>query len=62
MGLSMTAAFNSATKELSASDETDTGKLLMRVGMAIAKGAPSTLGTLNATGFMRGGKALGQKT
>lgn len=62
LGLSMTAAFNTATKELTASDETDTGKLFTRVGMAIAKGAPSTLGTLIATGFMRGGKALGQKT
>jgi len=62
LGLSMTAAFNTATKELSASDETDAGKVFARAGMAIAKGAPSTLGTLIATGFMRGGKALGQKT
>ena len=62
LGLSMTAAFNAAAKDLSASDETDTGKVFMKVGMAIAKAAPSTLGTLIATGFMRGGKAVGQTT
>ena len=29
------------------------------MGMAMAKAAPSTMGTLTATGFMRGGKAVG---
>ena len=31
----------------------------MLAGAAMAKAAPSTMGTLTATGFMRGGKALG---
>jgi dihydroxyacetone kinase-like protein len=34
------------------------GKTLQLAGMAVAKAAPSTMGTLVATGLMRGGKAL----
>ena len=34
------------------------GRTIQLAGMAIAKAAPSTMGTLVATGFMRGGKAL----
>jgi dihydroxyacetone kinase-like protein len=34
--------------------------MLMQAGMAIAKAAPSTMGTLVATGFMRGGKAVAE--
>ncbi|QJP14751.1 DAK2 domain-containing protein [Starkeya sp. ORNL1] len=33
-------------------------KLLRTAGAAMAKAAPSTMGTLTATGFLRGGKAL----
>ncbi|HEY9595754.1 MAG TPA: dihydroxyacetone kinase subunit L, partial [Spirochaetia bacterium] len=38
------------------------GKLLMKIGMTIAKAAPSTMGTLAATGFMSGGKAVSGQT
>ena len=31
----------------------------MKIGMTIARTAPSTMGTLVATGFMSGGKAVG---
>jgi dihydroxyacetone kinase-like protein len=60
LGLTMTKAFSAAHETASTSGETLPGKLLMRVGMAIAKAAPSTMGTLVATGFMRGGKAVGE--
>lgn len=59
LGLTMTKAFNAAHETAATSEETLPGKLLMLVGMAMAKAAPSTMGTLVATGFMRGGKAIG---
>jgi len=60
LGLTMVKAFTAAHEEANASSETLPGKLLIRAGMAMAKAAPSTMGTLMATGFMRGGKAIGQ--
>jgi phosphoenolpyruvate---glycerone phosphotransferase subunit DhaL len=62
LGLTMCKAFITADQELSGSSETDVGKFLMQAGMTMAKAAPSTMGTLVATGFMRGGKALKDKT
>jgi dihydroxyacetone kinase-like protein len=58
LGLTMTKGFDSADDQLAQTDETDIGKILVKTGMTIAKTAPSTMGTLIATGFMRGGKAL----
>jgi len=60
LGLTMTKAFSAAGEEAEASSEVLPGKLLMRAGMAMAKAAPSTMGTLVASGFMRGGKAIGK--
>ncbi len=60
LGLTMTKAFAAADEEALKSEEQNPGKLLMRVGMVIAKSAPSTMGTLVATGFMKGGKAVEQ--
>lgn len=60
LGLTMTKAFSGAVTavgDLSESDS-DSGKVLITAGMAMAKAAPSTMGTLMATGFMRAGKAL----
>lgn len=57
LGLTMSKGFAAAAEAVAGSSE-PAGKLLMRAGMAIAKAAPSTMGTLVATGFMRGGKAL----
>lgn len=62
LGLTMARAFATADDFVQGSNEEDLGKLLMQVGMAIAKAAPSTMGTLVATGFMRGGKAVSGKT
>ena len=59
LGLTMEKAFIVARDDAAASTETDLGKVLVKVGMAIARAAPSTMGTLVATGFMSGGKALG---
>lgn len=57
LGLTMTKAFTAADAYAAAVGEMPPGRLLMQCGMAIAKAAPSTMGTLVATGFMRGGKA-----
>lgn len=58
LGLTMTKAFSAAAAEAERSEENLPGKLLMRLGAVIAKTAPSTMGTLVATGFLRGGRAL----
>jgi dihydroxyacetone kinase-like protein len=60
LGLTMTKAFTTAEETASTASETLPGKLLIRVGMAVAQAAPSTMGTLVGTGFMRGGKAIGE--
>lgn len=60
LGLTMTKAFTVAEETASTASETLPGKLLMRVGMAVAQAAPSTMGTLVGTGFMRGGRAIGE--
>src|SRR5712672_1720827 len=60
LGFTMTKAFSAAVEEADRSEEKVPGKLLMRLGMVIAKTSPSTMGTLIATGFMRGGKAIEQ--
>lgn len=61
LGLTMAGGFGGAAKDVEAMNETEPGKLFMKGGMAINKYAPSTMGTIMATGFMRGGKATGGK-
>ncbi len=58
LGLTMARAFTAAAALEPAEGETDIGKFLAKAGMAMNNAAPSTMGTLMATGFMRGGKAL----
>jgi phosphoenolpyruvate---glycerone phosphotransferase subunit DhaL len=59
LGLTMSKGFAAAAAALQAAPVGEApGKLLGRAGMALAKAAPSTMGTLMATGFMRGGKAV----
>lgn len=58
LGLTMSKAFTSAEGELAEYEGDDLGAFFSRAGMAMAKAAPSTMGTLVGTGFMRGGKAL----
>jgi len=59
LGITMSSAFIAADEFLQKEeDESDMGKLFMKIGMEIAKASPSTMGTLIATGFLKGGKAL----
>ena len=62
LGLTMTKAFAAAAQEAAESDLDDLGKLLMRCGMKMSSAAPSTMGTLMASGMMGAGKVLGGKT
>jgi dihydroxyacetone kinase-like protein len=62
LGLTMAGGFGGAAKDAEAFTETEPGKFFMKAGMAINKHAPSTMGTIMATGFMRGGKAVAGKT
>jgi len=61
LGFTMTKAFAAAYDEAEKSEEKIPGKLLTRLGMVIAKASPSTMGTLVATGFMKGGKSIDSK-
>ena len=58
LGLTMNKAFAAASESVAGNAGDPLGRTIQIAGMAIAKAAPSTMGTLMATGFMRGGKAL----
>jgi dihydroxyacetone kinase-like protein len=58
LGLTMAAVFAALDDFASSYADSDIGGLLMKGGIAMSKAAPSTMGTLMATGFMRGGKAV----
>ena len=58
LGLTMAAVFGAIDEFAGGYGDDDIGGLLMKGGMAMSKAAPSTMGTLMATGFMRGGKAV----
>jgi len=59
LGLTMSKSFIAADEELKGLDiKNDVGKVFIKIGMIIAKASPSTMGTLVATGFMKGGKAV----
>jgi dihydroxyacetone kinase-like protein len=62
LGVTMTKAFQAADEEAKKILDPEPGRFFMKIGLAIAKAAPSTMGTLIATGFMRGGKAVGDKS
>jgi dihydroxyacetone kinase-like protein len=59
LGLTMSNGFAKASEAIAGSSEAALGKLLRTAGMAMADAAPSTMGTLLASGWMRAGKALG---
>jgi len=58
LGLTMEKGFAAAREEAARLEEPDIGKLALKAGAAIARAAPSTMGTLVATGFMSAGKAV----
>jgi len=61
LGITMQKGFKAADEQLQVCDNTNIGFLLSKAGMAIAMEAPSTMGTLVGTGFMKAGKALKTK-
>jgi dihydroxyacetone kinase-like protein len=58
LGLTMCKAFSATSLVVSEHGADGIGRTLQLAGLAAAKAAPSTMGTLVATGLMRGGKAL----
>lgn len=58
LGITMAKGFAAARAETEQTTETEPGKLLTRVGATIARTAPSTMGTLVASGFMAGAKVV----
>ena len=60
LGITMSQAAQALREALAASDEQSVAQLLSSCGAAIARSAPSTSGTLVATGFLRAGKALAE--
>lgn len=58
LGITMNAAFEAAADTIAEMANDPLGKQFKMAGAAMAKAAPSTMGTLTATGFMRGGKAV----
>jgi dihydroxyacetone kinase-like protein len=59
LGITMSKSFAAAYDAVSGEEEGATiAKLMRTAGVIMAKTAPSTMGTLTATGFIRGSKAL----
>jgi len=62
LGITMSKAFAAAADALAAEGEAaGIGKLLRSAGATMARAAPSTMGTLTATGFLRAAKAVDGK-
>jgi phosphoenolpyruvate---glycerone phosphotransferase subunit DhaL len=61
LGITMSSGFAKVAETLQSSNEADVGKMFVQAGLAMAKAVPSTMGTLLASGFMRGGKAVAGK-
>ncbi|MCC5930280.1 MAG: dihydroxyacetone kinase subunit L [Cyclobacteriaceae bacterium] len=58
LGITMQKAFTAAHTEVQGFTGKESGQLLLKAGMKIAQAAPSTMGTLVAMGFMKGGKSI----
>lgn len=58
LGLTMTKGFAAVSEALAGFGETDVGKILSKAGATLAAAAPSTMGTLLATGLLRAGQAV----
>lgn len=62
LGLTMSKGFAAGKDAALASTETDLGRLFFAIGSAMAKAAPSTMGTLMASGFIKAAKSFKGKT
>jgi dihydroxyacetone kinase-like protein len=60
LGITMSAAARALKEALAANQQTTPEELLAACGAAIARHAPSTSGTLVATGFLRAAKVMGE--
>ena len=58
LGLTMVKVFEALCEEIRDQQETDMGKLMMKLGMKMNATVPSTMGTLVATCFMKSGPAV----
>ena len=58
LGITMQKAFTAANTAAQNFEGADLGKLMLQIGMKIATEAPSTMGTLLARGFMKGGQSI----
>ncbi len=58
LGATLAMGFTHVREALDASEATDAGRLLTETGQQLARKAPSTIGALLATAFMRAGAAL----
>ena len=61
LGITMDKGFAAAALCAESNKSLAPSAILMKAGMEIVKVAPSTMGTLMGTGFMRGGKSLAGK-
>jgi len=62
LGLTMVKGFTAVAKEIRALDETDMGKIMMKLGMKMNSTVPSTMGTLVSTCFLKAAPAAKGKT
>jgi dihydroxyacetone kinase-like protein len=62
LGVTVAMGSDAMTAYLTALDETDIGKMLVKCGMNVNKVNPSTFGTLQASAFMGAGKTVLNKT
>jgi dihydroxyacetone kinase-like protein len=58
LGITMEKGFTAAALAVRELSTEDPGSIFMKAGMTMSREAPSTMGTLIATGLMRGGKAI----
>lgn len=61
LGLTMSEGFSKSAEFAAGFTGTDIGKFFMQVGMTFAKAVPSSMGTLMASAFMKGGKEIAGK-
>lgn len=62
LGLTMNKGFSKVNEVVSEMNEKDIGKIFIKAGVTLASAVPSTMGTLVATGLMRAGKTVKNKT
>ena len=62
LGITMSRGWAAAAETAKTTEGPDIGKMLMKSGLKMASAAPSTMGTITASGLMEAGKALAGKT